>query len=87
LNLATGKESYTSTAFTEANWGKTTRSYLTSINALSDRKLQDIIDKAKEYAKATARSTVPTLDLDTEDIDERAQLVDGGDSDSDGRSG
>jgi hypothetical protein len=80
INLATGKESSTATAFTEANWGKATRAYLKSVNALDEDTLNEIIDNAKSYAIAN-HSGRPLVTLDqSEEVDERALLVEGGGS-------
>jgi hypothetical protein len=79
LNLATGKESNAVTAFTEANWGKATRGYLKSINALDLDRFNEIVEIAKGYSitNQSGRSSLTSLDQ-IEEVDERALLLEGG---------
>lgn len=54
LNPATGKESTRESGFNEINWGEPTRFYMRSINKkLRDHKFNEIISRAKEFAKKT----------------------------------
>lgn len=56
LNPATGKESTRETGFNELQWGESTRFYMKSINKnLRDHKFDDIIARAKEFAKTSRR--------------------------------
>lgn len=72
-NKATGKESGTVLAFSEANWGHVMKSYMTSINNLGD----GVIEAVSKHAHiiAAKRRNAPTnlrLALDEESEDERA---------------
>jgi hypothetical protein len=75
MNLETGKESTRHTAFSELSWGKATRSYLVSINKISDSAMKKIMDDAAAFAKDNGTESSGSIDVD----DERAQLSEGSD--------
>jgi len=75
MNLETGKESTRHTAFSELSWGKATRSYLVSINKISDSAMKKIMDDAAAFAKDNGAEPSGSIDVD----DERAQLSEGSD--------
>jgi hypothetical protein len=89
LNLSTGKESMRQTGFSDAVWGKATRSYATSIHSLSNTKFDAIITAAQAFMKPTRAhnrtSDAEVIDVD-DDTNERACLVENSDSDSDSES-
>jgi hypothetical protein len=81
LNLETGKMSAKNTDFGDANWGKATRSYMSSINRLPEQSIDDIIRDVQAFVNARKSSTLidsgdeNVLD-DMEEYDERANLLD-----------
>jgi hypothetical protein len=65
------KEVSRQTAFCEVGWGALTRSYMRSLQKLTDIELGKIMDEAKTFSKASRREEVADeADLD----DERADL-------------
>src|SRR5882762_9300662 len=82
LNYSTGKVSNRQTGFNDATWGKSTRSYVNSINMnLADDMFELIIHQAKGFAK-TSRHTqdksdqTANMDAVRSEPDKRAQLKD-----------
>jgi hypothetical protein len=69
-NTATGKETSKDKSFTEPNWGKATRGYLTSVKNLRGSAFNNIVAMAKGYAKINSKCSWES------DEDERAILVD-----------
>jgi hypothetical protein len=89
MNYSTGKQSKNLTGFNDSMWGGRTRSYIKSIdkNLKEARKFDVVIKAAMEFAKNTRRvEDLPSAAHDDEDEedDERAQLVDRSDSESEG---
>ena len=85
VNKATGKESITVLSFSNLNWGKSTSSYMKSINSLQERTWNKIIEHAEPFA-VTAKQNAHTADDGDEDdssddVDERALLVNASDLD------
>ena len=82
VNKATGKESTKMTDFNQVNWATITNGYLSSVKKTlsSASKINDIINAAKGFLKATSRTGDSTT-LSAEQ-DERAFLCDN-ESDSD----
>jgi len=81
INAATGKESAHDRAFTEANWGLATRSYLSTIrNNLRPGSFAKIVVKARDFAKLSRRGGGTSLG-EMADEDDRALLVDVSDDD------
>ena len=82
VNKATGKESTKMTNFNQVNWATITNGYLSSVKKTlsSASKINDIINAAKGFLKATSRTGDSTT-LSAEQ-DERAFLCDD-ESDSD----
>jgi hypothetical protein len=80
LNKVTGKESTSSYAFKEANWGEDTRQYLEDIKDLEDESIQEIVEKAMAIAKRLRKSSnqVATTDNQPEGSEprRRRRLVD-----------
>jgi hypothetical protein len=79
-NLSTGKDSMRQTGFSDATWGKVTRSYATSAHALDKAKFDAILQEAQVFMKPIQRSrnkmnTTNTTAISIDD-DERACLVD-----------
>jgi hypothetical protein len=74
VNVNTGRESLKDRAFTETNWGETTRNYLTTIQKnLRPGSFAKIATKAREFVKAGRRDEYGLSDIEA---DERAVLVD-----------
>jgi hypothetical protein len=85
VNRSTGKESTRLTGFSDVAWGKATRSYATSARSLANVKFDAIVKDAKEFLKpirSRNKSTAEAMDvinIDDDDDDERAHLVDNSD--------
>ena len=85
LNVSSGKESMRQTGFSDAAWGKATRSYATSIHSLTHVKFDAIVKAAQAFAKPTRahnRTSDATEVIDVDEFNERACLVDNSDEDS-----
>ena len=82
VNPSTGKESMRQTGFSDVSWGKATRSYARSASSLANAKFDIIIHDAKEFLKPirsrnkTMDTTREIINIDDDDDDERAHLVD-----------
>ena len=88
LNVSSGKESMRQTGFSDAAWGKATRSYATSIHSLTHVKFDAIVKAAQAFAKPTrahnrTSDATEVIDVDHDEYNERACLVDNSDEDSD----
>jgi hypothetical protein len=90
LNHSTGKVSNRQTRFNDITWGDSTRSYAKSITKnLRNNRLDNIITQALEFSKKSQRSKDGTDgaldggDVEEEEDDERAQLMDISSSESD----
>ena len=85
VNHANGKESIRQTGFSDFIWGKATRGYARSAKSLSIVKLDAIIQDAKKCLKATRTRNKTTteareiINVDDDNDDERAHLVDNSD--------
>ena len=53
LNLSTGNEPTQQTGFSDAAWGDVTRNHAISVRALSEAKIDAIIEDARVYVKPT----------------------------------
>ena len=85
-NLSTGKASMRQTGFSDVAWGKVTRGYAKSAGLLKVAKFDAIIKDAKELLKPTRsrnKNTEPVevINIEDDDDDERAHLVDNSDGD------
>ena len=87
MNYSTGKNSKNMTGFNDGMWGGRMRSYITSINKnlKEDCKFDAVISSAMEFARSSHcikdSTSAPQDNEDKED--ERAQLVDRSDTESD----
>jgi hypothetical protein len=83
VNHSTGKESIRQTGFTDVAWGKATRGYAISARSLATVKFNAIIQDAKEFLKPIRSrnnlKTTEVINIDDDDEDERAHLVDNSD--------
>ncbi|KAF8268670.1 hypothetical protein EI94DRAFT_1800187 [Lactarius quietus] len=90
LNVSTSKDSMCQTGFSDAAWGKASRSYAKSARALSIAKFGAIVDSAWVYMKPSRffnkSDTVPTETIVNEN-DERACLINNSGSDVNSDSG
>ncbi|KAF8256884.1 hypothetical protein EI94DRAFT_1710014 [Lactarius quietus] len=90
LNVSTGKDSMHQMGFSDAAWGKVSRSYAKLARALSIAKFGAIVNSAQVYMKPSCffnkSDTVPTETVVNED-DERACLINNSGSDADLDSG
>jgi hypothetical protein len=79
LNKSTGKLSTTALSFNEANWGKTTREYIKSVQQLKPECFKAIMSAAVSFSKASTK-TIPdsqqATTMGTNSVDIRACLVD-----------
>ncbi|EGN93709.1 hypothetical protein SERLA73DRAFT_126558 [Serpula lacrymans var. lacrymans S7.3] len=75
LNKATGKNISSSATFSDANWGKATRSYVKSIKALKPATMDDIATKASIYVPGKEHAQQSVTSVDGND-DPRACLLD-----------
>ncbi|EGO26962.1 hypothetical protein SERLADRAFT_414791 [Serpula lacrymans var. lacrymans S7.9] len=75
LNRATGKTTGSHVAFSDTNWGEATRYYATSIKALKQETMDDIVAKASTYVVGKGRSKQPATSTDG-GADPRARLAD-----------
>jgi hypothetical protein len=84
MNHTTGKESMRQTGFSDASWGKVSRSYTKSACGLGEDKFDSVIRDAQQFVKPIrARNrTTDAVEVDEED-DERACLIDYPGSESD----
>ena len=82
LNVSSGKESMRQTGFSDAAWGKATRGYATSIQSLTNVKVDAIVKAAQAFAKPTRAHNRASDPMEVIDVDV-ACLVDNSDSDSD----
>ena len=88
LNVSSGKESMRQTGFSDAAWGKATRGYATSIQSLTNVKVDAIVKAAQAFAKPTrahnrTSDATEVIDVDHDEYNKRACLVDNSDEDSD----
>lgn len=88
MNYSTGKTSTRQTGFNDVTWGTSTRAYAKAIGKLQDHKFEAIITSSLEFSKKNRRAGDERLSdgiaEDELDMDERAQLVDISDSESEG---
>jgi hypothetical protein len=88
MNYSTGKTSTRQTGFNDVTWGTSTRAYAKAIRNLQDHKFEAIITSSLEFSKKNRRAGDERLSdgvaEDELDLDERAQLVDISDSESEG---
>jgi hypothetical protein len=87
LNKASSKTTNKALAFSEGNWGSKSRAYHASAKNIREKSMVKIIEMSGEYAKISRRvhpqaSAGLTIADDITEIDERAQLLDLSDSDS-----
>ena len=69
------------TGFSDVAWGKVTRGYATSARSLANVKFEAIIQDTKEFLKPIrsrnkSSEALDIIDVDDEEDDERAHLVD-----------
>jgi hypothetical protein len=85
LNHSTGKESMRQTGFSDTAWGKATRGYAKSARALVNTKFEVIVKDAQEFMKpirARNKDSTEVINIDDDDDNERACLVDNSGSDT-----
>jgi hypothetical protein len=88
MNYSTGKTSTRQTGFNDVTWGTSTRAYAKAIRNLPDHKFEAVITSSLEFSKKSHRHGASDERLndgvveDELDLDERAQLVDISDSES-----
>lgn len=86
MNHSTGKISTRQTGFNDITWGTSTRAYAKAIGKLEGHKFEAIIASSLEFSKKSRRTSDERLNdavvEDVLDLDERAQLVDISDSES-----
>src|SRR5882757_3750816 len=86
MNYSTGKTSTRQTGFNDVTWGTSTRAYAKAIRNLPDHKFEAIITSSLEFSKKSHCASDERLNdgvvEDELDLDERAQLVDISDSES-----
>lgn len=85
LNEVTGKESTSRTDFSDQNWGKATREYLVSIEALKPKALTTILKMASDVYNKTdlGQPEAVAQGLGNEpNLSQRANLVDLSDDDN-----
>ncbi|KAG2112307.1 uncharacterized protein F5147DRAFT_572537, partial [Suillus discolor] len=91
MNQLTGKVSCRQTGFNDISWGTSTRAYAKAImKNLREDKFEVIIASAMEFSKKKSRPGDDVDDAAVEDdldLDERAQLVDISDTESEGNDG
>ncbi|KAG2337302.1 hypothetical protein BDR05DRAFT_895479, partial [Suillus weaverae] len=92
MNQSTGKVSCQQTGFNNISWGTSTRAYVKAImKNLRKDKFKVIIASAMEFSKKKKKSPGNDVDdaavEDDLDLDERAQLVDISDTESEGNDG
>ncbi|KAG2116937.1 hypothetical protein DEU56DRAFT_748183, partial [Suillus clintonianus] len=91
MNQSTGKVSCRQTGFNDVSWGTSTRAYAKAImKNLREDKFEVIIASAMEFSKKSCRPGDDVDDAAVEDdldLDERAQLVDISDTESEGDDG
>ncbi|KAG1844763.1 hypothetical protein C8R48DRAFT_678368 [Suillus tomentosus] len=91
MNQSTGKVSCRQTGFNDISWGTSTRAYAKAImKNLREDKFEVIIASAMEFSKKSRRPGDDVDDAAVEDdldLDERAQLVDISDTESEGNDG
>jgi hypothetical protein len=84
MNYSTGKNSMRQTGFSDAAWGKVSRSYTKSARGLDDEKFSSLVDDAQVFVKRTRARNRTTDDVEVNDEeDERACLIDYSGSESD----
>jgi hypothetical protein len=89
LNLSTGKDSMCQTGFSDTAWGKASQSYAKSASALSNAKINTIVEDAWKYVnpvRACNRGSTATVTTETNIVgkdDEHTCLIDNLDSDLD----
>ena len=91
INLSTGKESICQTGFSNTIWGKATCRYTKSVCLLMNAKFEAILKDAQEFMKpirAQNKTTNPmeVIDIDDNNGDEWACLVDNSGSDTECKS-
>ena len=88
MNYSTGKTSTRQTGFNDVTWGTSTHAYAKAIGKLQDHKFEAIITSSLEFSKKNHRAGDERLSdgiaEDELDMDERAQLIDISDSESEG---
>ena len=83
INPKTGKKSARSLTFSDAHWGKATRSYMHSIKtALNHDKLKAIFENAKQYTIAV-RQGGESSQTEQDELGDRAFLAKGTDATDD----
>jgi hypothetical protein len=86
MNHSTGKTSTRQTGFNDVTWGTSTRAYAKAIRKLQDHKFEAIITSSLEFSKKSHHTSDERLNNaiveDKLDLDERAQLVNISDSES-----
>ncbi|KAG2116988.1 uncharacterized protein F5147DRAFT_567354, partial [Suillus discolor] len=91
MNQSTGKVSCRQTGFNDISWGTSMRAYAKAImKNLREDKFEVIIASAMEFSKKSRRPGDDVDDAAVEDdldLDERAQLVDISDTESEGNDG
>ncbi|EGN93688.1 hypothetical protein SERLA73DRAFT_156243 [Serpula lacrymans var. lacrymans S7.3] len=67
LNKSTGKETASHALFSDTNWGQVTRYYCLSIQKLKQDSIEDIVQKAKVFARIPKSAVSSSVDNDSED--------------------
>jgi hypothetical protein len=83
INHFTGIESMRQTGFSDASWGKASRSFAKSASGLGEAKFNSVINDAQRFMKPTRARNRTTDATEVEEDDERACLIDYSGSDSD----
>ncbi|EGN94013.1 hypothetical protein SERLA73DRAFT_78388 [Serpula lacrymans var. lacrymans S7.3] len=67
LNKSTGKETASHALFSDTNWGQATHYYCSSIQKLKQDSIEDIVQKAKVFARIPKSAVSSSVDNDSED--------------------